>query len=555
MKKAVRKSRIDSYDLKIPHIPSGEQLAWPLHTKHVCPMDISSLSRLAVGPLAADLARCLQYLRAESFYESLTQQRKAKKISSTVSEPDLTALLAAGIIEPCSSVSRYGRLFSVAEIAKSRRRSIYWPRQLNEEVEAIGFPVPALPDPVVAGADIPAPCSAACFDLTAGFYQIGLDESVRRFFGIYIRGKHYRLCRVPMGANFAPAIMHTVTSILADIPAADCQVVRTVFIDNVRFCGTADAVARASITFRDRCALAKATLNDEPANDAHQSGIFLGLACDYREGTVGVTESAKAKLRERLATVFSAEPSIADALRLFGSVIHASRILRIPLGEYYLPIKYLRRRCASVALGTPLSAPAEVWPCAREAIESWVEAIISHEPVRHIPSPAAPRAQLVIASDASLSGWGAVALSPEGNVFQAGGQWKATFESADINTLEMRALSLALGAFKDVIDAQHPSTPFLLLVDNSSVAHVLRKGMAREFSLNDALREVLRSLQGDRHVAVGLISSESNPADAISRGAQPAEDSELGSALGALGRRVRRAGFLRVACPASAATR
>ena len=130
-----------------------------------------------------------------------------------------------------------------------------------------------------------------------------------------------------------------------------------------------------------------------------------------------------------------------------------------------------------------------------------------------------------------------------GEVRTAAGRWHERQRPDDINTLEATAVALAWAELSDGFPA-NPNV--LILVDNTSVMHTLRKGRAAEFHLNRMVDMVLSGLKGNGNVRIAYINTLMNPADRVSRG-MPL-DWQLASSLGAVGRREEQAAY-HVAAP------
>ncbi len=480
---------------------------------------------------------------------------KDRKKISHVSKDDILRLLQADIIEIATGPGlRTGRLFSVVEARKKRRRSIYWPKWLNAELSLMGIPTPLLADILCSACDVRPGTFARTFDLSSSFYQVELAEDIRDYFHFLTAdGKRYRLKRMPMGACTSPEILQSVVSLIAHIAlegmhaAVDC----TVHIDNVRFSGLSkNLVTRAGDNFVHLCKLAGITLNVEEGNALHQHGTFLGMLCDYAAGTVCLTDDSITKLKDRADAALAPGASVQDLFRLFGTLSFASRVLRVPPAAHYTFYKYIRRLSSKyLSAEKTLDSPADLWPCARKDIQQWIDEISPNRPVRHVGDEDMSE-PLVIVSDASTSGWGAIlADENSGQVWQTSGKWSSKQDCSDINTLEMHAVHLALRAFSDILD-EDKARPLIILVDNTSTAAVLRKGSAREYTFNSAALATLKCLAGDRPVVTDWISTAENFADPLSRG-EPVQrsDDELVSALGAFGRRLGRSA-LRVRVPA-----
>ena len=143
---------------------------------------------------------------------------------------------------------------------------------------------PDLRDAVVHAQALQEGEHAVTFDLTKSFLQCPLHPDVRPYFTYRSQGKWYRLTSLPMGVNFAPSLMHTITSTIAnvDIPGVKMET----FIDNVRFHGPMGSVVAAGDTFRRRAAAVGAQLNSDTQNLPHTSGTFLRCESDYSTAKV-----------------------------------------------------------------------------------------------------------------------------------------------------------------------------------------------------------------------------------------------------------------------------
>ena len=450
---------------------------------------------------------------------------------------------------------RFGKVFCRTQEAKKRRRQLYWPKQLNDEVEKWlgGTPECDIHEAIVHARHIAPGSYAICHDFTKGFMQIPLDEGVQPYYAFMYKGKVYYNMTAPMGAIWAPALMQTISEVLAYNEIAG---VRTnVHIDNVRFHGTdPKAVQRASDEFVARCKRVNATLNDDPENQIHQRGVFCGVETDYEAGTHRVAQKTLDKLRNEAKWIDDDKATIEDIRVLFGLLHFCTRVLRIPPSEFFLQVKFQRRRMKELAKGNITeSSPANVWPKAKPGLRNWVDLILANDWTKHHVDP--DNVDLVIATDASVTGWGAVLYNEAtGDVHATGGSWRKTYKSDDINELEVLAVSKAAEAFADVIHQQRVQSVVILL-DNTASVHVLKKGSSRNFEMNEALRKALRSLPKEVSVRVAYITTETNKdfADPLSRGKSiDTSDPELASKLGQVGRRLARTA-LRVAVPRSGA--
>eukprot|EP00760_Papus_ankaliazontas_P004079 PhM_4_TR11687/c3_g1_i6/m.76283 len=211
--------------------------------------------------------------------------QRGTPVVSTITDSDLQAMKEAELVRevPASEVKNvrlWCKFFTVVEAAKQRRRIILWPRQGNAEVDYdcdidLMSTLDHISQPTMGD-------WAACFDLTASFYQWPLNREVHNFFGFRDRsGRAFVFQRGVMG--FAPMaeLMDVAVKILATTGLPPGVRVAT-HIDNVRFLHADRAlVAKAAENFRCNCDRVSVTLNAEPGNEPHQQGTFCGVVYDY----------------------------------------------------------------------------------------------------------------------------------------------------------------------------------------------------------------------------------------------------------------------------------
>lgn len=144
----------------------------------------------------------------------------------------------------------------------------------------------------------------------------------------------------------------------------------------------------------------------------------------------------------------------------------------------------------------------------------------SHISVGKMPLTPPPY-ELEIFSDASLSGWGAVAAGQRMHGF-----WSTSEENLHINTLELKAAFLALQCFAR--DLAH--TSILLRIDNTTaIAYINRMGGIQFPHLNDRARQIWKWCERrNLFIFASYISSADNwEADQESRRLEPETEYEL----------------------------
>jgi hypothetical protein len=504
--------------------PVSTHCSLPLAVKNVPPLKLDAIIKLQQDPAEHRELRQLVGRLSKNFHESLSCKRVV--YSCHLPQRDLDLIMDAGLLEPAKQrdIFCFVRLFTVDQPSKRTRRLIAHPPEVNscwpyQQSRFIG-------DVLGAVTQLSRPVWSVCFDLKGAFNQVALPLQTRNYYGAIVNGRTFRLTRLPMGMSGSPEIMAALVHTLAAAAAEEFEVEFFAYVDNVRFIGSLTAVEQVSEKFRTHCKNCNVALNEESCNTPHQSGEFLGMFFDYAALTVRLADRIPAKLPTM------SRFSVADFRRYIGVLHYSARVLRIPLCDFYYAIKFVCRRCHQLSLGLILeSDPVSVWPSSKSQFAAWEAVIFRNSPVSTFVSSSSER-PLTLFTDASLSGWGAVAVDGF-TLRQFGGKWP----SVKTDILEAEALAVHHG-LRSVIFC---GSNIRLLVDNTSVSFTLVKGRSREFALNSVLQVTLRLIDlYDATVTVAYVPTADNPADAISRGSfSSVQLSPVARALvGVAGRRV-----------------
>jgi hypothetical protein len=498
--------------------------AAPLHAPAVNVMTQWRLERLD-----AFVAAALGYTSdAELLRAALTGDDVFAGRRSSVAYSDILLLLRRGYIRRVrrGEVVRTGFAFCVLESKEDgdRRRFILWPRQLNEETRRAGIRINA------AMVDVEQHCvdahfgeAALVFDLRLGFNQVGLAEAVQPHYGFVVRApdgadEFYVSTVLVMGASTSPGILQAVTEALAREALRRAGLESTVRwrvqVDGVRFIGSVEALDRVKREFVSVCDEMGATIKAEPnLNTPHSVGVWYGVLFDYARKRVSLTPKTLNKLSV-LTRAIAGATTVDDWLSLYGFLAHYSVVLQAPTHEYYSCVKFFRRLASAVARGKrKLTDPVAIWDSAKDAVNSWIEFLSAPEREACPPRTLGAR-PIVLFSDASLKGWGAV-LCRGGLVLHIGGRWEDDVDRSNINALEALAVERAAEYFAERLS----HADVVLAIDNTAALSGLKRGSARSGALNAAVGSVFRRLGrvGPRAVAVGYIASGANPADGPSR--------------------------------------
>ena len=471
--------------------------------------------------------------------EEVMKGTKFEDIQSDLPDTDLQQLLLRGFSRRVSrrEVRHLGRAFTVVERRKGRRRFILWPQAVNDAVAAFGFKSEmSLQFPTE---QIHYGSHAVCFDLTCSFWQCAIPVEMQPYFCFKVRNEYFAMTVMPMGTRTAPDVMQAIASGLAAhaVSVSGADVTFHVHVDNVRFIGDESEVVGVAAAFTQVCASVGATLNKEEVNAPHTRGDFLGVEFDYTAKTQWLADKTVQKVREAKQTFNDDNATIQDFASAYGILRYASRMLQVPLAQFYVPIKFARRRSAD---GYDPGKPAAVWQSAKPGFNKWCDHVIRNVPVS--PPKTSP-ADVVLVTDASLTGWGAVLFTSDGAYHCAGGRWSEAHESGDMSVLETRAVRLAVAHFAELITGGS----LKLCVDNTTTQQCLLKGFSASYTLNKEVEEALKEVANVslKCFACAYVVSAENVADAQSRGREVdiIKVTELASSLGlqggAQGRRKR----------------
>ncbi len=487
----------------------------PLHSKSVDPLDYDVIMSLAKSThLESKMLELLRWNVSLDLYSKFERENPDTAQKYRLPLEHIQQLIRDDNVEEVepSETIRYGSLFTVYEEAKHRQRAILWPRWLNEHCGYnADFTLPSVREQLSSAGVATWAC---CFDLTASFFQAELAPNVRNYFCfIGPDGKHYRFKRMCMGFAPAPEIMDCILRVVvADVIRQFPDVHASTYIDNVRFMhDDPQVLTECAATFKATCKACRITLNDEPLNAPHQSGIFLGVYYDYARGLSALTDKTRSKLLAARLAIFSAEATISDVLRGFGLLFFASSVLEFPLASMYHAFKYYRRKAVQLNRGTiSEDSPAQLWACIRTSLASWFDTF--DDATKTNPVKLQTSGNVSLYTDASLSGAGAVLFTDSGEVLTWSRKFTPLESSRRIEELEAIAASEAFTFF----GPQMKDKSITMYIDNTSVLGAVRKGHSPSFNLNKHI-SALASDTRARLVRLEYVRSAENPADYESR--------------------------------------
>ncbi len=520
---------------------TDEERKWPLHSRWVDSIVLERLRRLAVGhPLEKRLEELIRFISDPGAYAGVTPD----KVEYSEVGGDAETMLADGMVaevlpHEMHKVRGWLKYFCVVERKKRRRRGIHWTRQHNDVIDYESeMDLETLLEKMLR---VRKGLFAACYDLTASFYQWELEYDVTWYYCFVDKatGKVYRFLRGAMGFKVMAELQDVATKIIATsrvLVEVDLGAEVLTHVDNVWNLGTNAQLANARLRLLTNAEYAHFTLNKEPLNEDHQLGEFTGFAYDLAKGTTWVPPHMITKLRAAF-DAFKRGSTYATATTLYGILFHVSAILRAPINRAYHAVKWYRKVMArATKFEMPDNAPLPFWRSAQQELNAWVEFIFMNRPT--VRAPQAAKGKSVLYTDASDSGWGATLFVGDGTIKVVAGPWSARERARDISERETMAVTNAARAF----DGYLRGASFELHVDNTSAMWTIARGYSRSYNLNTRVTE-LRSVIGylGAEFTIHYVRSAQNWADAPSRyfenskSTASKENAQLSSPQGSVG--------------------
>ena len=252
--------------------------------------------------------------------------------------------------------------------------------------------------------------------------------------------------------------------------------------------------------FVANCAECGVILNNFQEKPTNQYD-FLGVQFNHqRSGTwVRARPLTVEKLQQKIFLNIS-HPTLRQCLGTFGQLVWLSLIQRIPLSEFSICYKFLRRR-----VGWNLDAKCNVWRCSIGEWEKW-HARAAGNTWRKVSESNVIATHLF--SDASLSGFGAVAFRSDESVAVTAGMWSDEEKTKHINILETLAVVRA-------VNTLDMDTNIHLHIDNTTALFSIRRGRSNNFHTNNCIKFLQHC--GNILLSVEYVKSAENPADPFSR--------------------------------------
>lgn len=490
--------------LRFEHItnqfPSGEAKGELTQATRVFPLYTQQMGRINLERLTA-MMNTSEFKIFQTAYQqysaSHSLERNTKFNRSELFDEDIHQLLNARYIEETEEELVEGTIIvkSVDEPAKERRRFIAWPKEQNGEKEA-GLQMPTSAEYIISAHE---KLLGVCIDMKNFYNQFQMHPEARPHYCFKHGPKWYRLTVIPTGGRTCSTIAEITMRTIARIVSEEHGAVNiATYIDNVRFlANSSTTIMNCTSLFYKLCTDVEITVNEKvEALEPSSAFTFLGVQYDLEKQTVCVREKTLQKLATS-ASEYGEASTLRDCLGVFGRLVWSSLILNIRFADFYYVFKFLRRR-----VGLLLNDTAQMWPSAKPQWDNWITRVLHNKPRPiTITNDKAP----TLYTDASLTGYGAIAFHQD-HVSIVASTWTShTLEHASINLLELKAVQFALEWMQ--LRQCH------VIIDNTTAISWIKKGRARNFLANRSLQKILRH----DILSLNYINSESNPADYWSR--------------------------------------
>ena len=529
--------------IKTVNRPEGVQWNLPLHVKDV-PRLVWKLADALIPPEDQDkwiyAKRCLT--DSEFLSTIVPPPCLDDCLPAEITEGDLQILLRYQYVRPIAKhhVRQLVRVFTVVEKNDTRRRMICVPDLLNSillEPGEVNLPLfeelcEDLSQPYVKTGDF-----------AAYYTSFGLNLEVQPFYCFWVPGSEgqrwFAMTSICTGQRQCPLLAQTLSRAICKAAIGQKAVYFKAYIDNIRFAGNSVLVNETWDEFHRICQ--RLHLQFEDLTDCMPYD-FLGIRFNHEDVTTQSAQKSIEKLQSKLQKLERTNFRRATArqlMALLGSLVWISRAALVCVHQYYPCMKFLRRLAASA---DDLDKEVEVWPCAVPYFRTWITEACYNTPRRHFQQ-FSNEFETFLFTDASLSGWGAVAIRiwPKLEIFISFGPWSAekmTSETSHINVLESSSTLIAIRLLPNgrltVLGGQ--SEILHLFIDNTTWTGAILKMFPLNWELNYASLQLVLAVAEKDYAAytVNWIASLSNLADmftrlAISKRFQTAISLELGS--------------------------
>jgi len=430
----------------------------------------------------------------------------------------LQSNLLSGAIERCtrSDISAVHPLHAVVRKDRKLRVVVDFSLNLND-----GLVVP----PMQHGSSIDTAvrlsrlgCYYSKLDIRDCFHSFSVRRGSEKLLGFHFEGQYYRFKRLPFGLNIAPELCELMLSVVS-------WQLQQLGVVHVRYCDDLLIIGETAAACSQMTDTAIATLDLFGFAVSHSKTIrcaqiieFLGVEFNSTNGTLACPPHRLAELVQLLQSAVhnGTRHVVRFILSLVGKLSFAAHVL--PGARPFF------RSLIDATRGLHPRAHIFLSRTARDDLTYWLQHLSAWNGRQRWRSSARP---IVVATDASLSGWGGLVLyCPPSTTLPShlavgsgtAGRWCHSHpieSSSDIGWAELHAVLYMVAA----IGAAAPNSSITLLVDNQSDVAIINRQSTRSPALLSLLRAIysVATEHNLRLIARHIPGTSNATADALSR--------------------------------------
>ena len=395
---------------------------------------------------------------------------------SLVQEEIISLLQKGAIIEVAFNpwVGFYSNLFLVEKKGGKGQRPVINLSRFNNYVEHCHFKM----EDLKAVADLLRPGDFMCkLDLKDAYFSVPLHRRSQKFIRFQFQGRTYQFTCLPFGLTSAPRIftkiLKPVTGFLRKMGVRIIVYLDDMLIMNSTLDGARKDIMILKLILENLGFL----INLEKSIFVPVQIIeFLGIIVDSTNMRFLLPDEKVAVIQKECRQLVSSQvTSLSQLSHIIGKLTSCkTAVLQAPL--HYRGIQHLKNSNMFPQVVNNLNIPLD--PHALEDLRWWVDNLYlaNGRPIRDsLP-------HLMIQSDASNSGWGAVS-----NGVNARGTWTREESNLHINCKELLAASFAVKAFTKELQNVH----VLIQIDNTTtIAYINKMGGAKRCLLDHYARHL-----------------------------------------------------------------
>jgi hypothetical protein len=501
-----------------------------MHAKHLDQrIDLDQISALStLSTRASDNWQHERpWLEDITRYASVPRKSAAGCPKAQLTDAWVAAMVAEVMIVtiPRHAVRGHTRSFAVPEPAKNppRWRSIRFTKDANDILgretlrQDVTFPTKS----EICGL-VHRGASFIELDFKSYYDQFEYAPEVGSLFCFRHAGAFYRLNTLAMGQRQAVGIAAAATDVMTDFEHE--STVKSI-IDNVIFVAPSDdVVLRDASTFVERAHSVGATFNDvSSVTDLrariNTKGVWGGIELDLTSKTVALSKKTLDKTRFSWSN--RGEWTWRQFAAHIGLLFWAHGIIDLPMRDFFPALRFVS------FVGRLLTehpndwdSRAAVWPSVWPVLEQWTLLVLCNTP-RVVPREHTEPPEWIVATDASLWGWGYFAVNNvSGETRAHGAPWSFATRrrfGARLGQSTCAEPQGIVNALCHLLDTKSP-TRVVVLSDNTPAVAAYNAGYTHTmFDTNECLKR-LHDFFGPRfEFRFGWIPGAMNPADPYSR--------------------------------------